>query len=151
MAQSLPTNRAIRDAQLTTNIAMPNANAVTLSAAFDLGQPNAFAVNEKFAVVVTIPATNIVSAKSTTFVLESADANVSANFAAVAGSPTVTITATYPGASAETLARTVAAPIEEQLSGIEGMLFSWPDFVPGIRDFGETVMPKLRAAASQLA
>jgi hypothetical protein len=31
------------------------------------------------------------------------------------------------------------------------MLFSWPDFVPGIRDFGETVMPKLRAAASQLA
>ena len=37
--------------------------------------------------------------------------------------PTVTITATYPGASAETLARTVAAPIEEQLSGIEGMLY----------------------------
>lgn len=37
--------------------------------------------------------------------------------------PTVTITATYPGASAETLARTVAAPIEEQLSGIEDMLY----------------------------
>ena len=37
--------------------------------------------------------------------------------------PTVTVTATYPGASAETLARTVAAPIEEQLSGIEGMLY----------------------------
>jgi hydrophobe/amphiphile efflux-1 (HAE1) family protein len=37
--------------------------------------------------------------------------------------PTVTITANYPGASAETLARTVAAPIEEQLSGIEGMLY----------------------------
>ena len=30
--------------------------------------------------------------------------------------PTVIITTTYPGASAETLARTVAAPIEEQLS-----------------------------------
>ena len=37
--------------------------------------------------------------------------------------PTVTITAVYPGASAETLATTVAAPIEEQLSGIEGLLY----------------------------
>ena len=37
--------------------------------------------------------------------------------------PTVTITATYPGASAETLARTVAGPIEEQLSGVEGLLY----------------------------
>jgi HAE1 family hydrophobic/amphiphilic exporter-1/multidrug efflux pump len=37
--------------------------------------------------------------------------------------PTVTITANYPGASAETLARTVAAPIEEQLSGIENLIF----------------------------
>ena len=37
--------------------------------------------------------------------------------------PTVVITATYPGASAETLARTVAAPIEEQLSGVEGLIY----------------------------
>ncbi|EHR73343.1 hydrophobe/amphiphile efflux-1 (HAE1) family transporter [Burkholderiales bacterium JOSHI_001] len=37
--------------------------------------------------------------------------------------PTVTITAAYPGASAETLARTVAAPIEEQLSGVENLLY----------------------------
>jgi len=37
--------------------------------------------------------------------------------------PSVTISATYPGASAETLSRTVAAPIEEQLSGIEGLQF----------------------------
>ena len=37
--------------------------------------------------------------------------------------PTVTITATYPGASAETLSKTVAAPIEEQLSGIENLLY----------------------------
>jgi hydrophobe/amphiphile efflux-1 (HAE1) family protein len=37
--------------------------------------------------------------------------------------PTVTITATYPGASAETLATTVAAPIEEQLSGVENLLY----------------------------
>ncbi len=37
--------------------------------------------------------------------------------------PTVIITATYPGASAETLIRTVAAPIEEQLSGVERLLY----------------------------
>ena len=37
--------------------------------------------------------------------------------------PTVTITAAYPGASAETLAKVVAAPIEEQLSGVENMLY----------------------------
>ncbi|HWS74391.1 MAG TPA: multidrug efflux RND transporter permease subunit [Quisquiliibacterium sp.] len=37
--------------------------------------------------------------------------------------PTVIVTATYPGASAETLAKTVAAPIEEQLSGVEGLLY----------------------------
>jgi multidrug efflux pump len=37
--------------------------------------------------------------------------------------PTVTITATYTGASAETLAKTVAAPIEEQLSGVENLIY----------------------------
>ncbi len=37
--------------------------------------------------------------------------------------PTVLITATFPGASADTLAKTVAAPIEEQLSGIEDLLY----------------------------
>ena len=37
--------------------------------------------------------------------------------------PTVTITAVYPGASAETLSKTVAAPIEEQLSGVERLLY----------------------------
>ncbi|MGZ8202540.1 MAG: efflux RND transporter permease subunit [Burkholderiales bacterium] len=37
--------------------------------------------------------------------------------------PTVTIAASYPGASAETLSKTVAAPIEEQLSGAENMIY----------------------------
>jgi len=37
--------------------------------------------------------------------------------------PTVAITAVYPGASAETLAKTVAAPIEEQLSGVENLIY----------------------------
>jgi multidrug efflux pump len=37
--------------------------------------------------------------------------------------PTVQVTATYPGANAETVRDTVAAPIEEQVSGVEGMMY----------------------------
>ena len=37
--------------------------------------------------------------------------------------PTVTIAASYPGASADTLAKVVAAPIEEQLSGVENLIY----------------------------
>ncbi len=37
--------------------------------------------------------------------------------------PTVSVVANYPGASAQTLAATVAAPIEEQLSGVENLLY----------------------------
>ncbi len=37
--------------------------------------------------------------------------------------PTVQITASYPGASAETVAQSVAAPIEKELSGIRNLLY----------------------------
>ncbi|MEQ1943231.1 multidrug efflux RND transporter permease subunit [Mesorhizobium sp. VNQ89] len=37
--------------------------------------------------------------------------------------PTVQVTASYPGADAETLAETVAAPIEQQVNGVEGMIY----------------------------
>jgi HAE1 family hydrophobic/amphiphilic exporter-1/multidrug efflux pump len=37
--------------------------------------------------------------------------------------PTVLITTNYPGASAETVSRTVAAPVEEQLSGVERLSY----------------------------
>src|SRR3954451_24310376 len=37
--------------------------------------------------------------------------------------PTVLVTAHYPGANAETVRDTVAAPIEEQVSGVEGMIY----------------------------
>ena len=37
--------------------------------------------------------------------------------------PQVVVSATYPGASAQTIAETVAAPLEQQVNGVEGMIY----------------------------
>ena len=37
--------------------------------------------------------------------------------------PTIVVEANYPGASADVVARTVATPIEEEVNGVEGMLY----------------------------
>ncbi len=37
--------------------------------------------------------------------------------------PTIQVTAVYPGASAETIADTVATPLEQEINGVEGMIY----------------------------
>ncbi|MCP4451985.1 MAG: hypothetical protein GY809_11015, partial [Planctomycetes bacterium] len=37
--------------------------------------------------------------------------------------PTVNVSAFYPGANAQVIAETVATPLEEQINGVEGMLY----------------------------
>jgi multidrug efflux pump subunit AcrB len=37
--------------------------------------------------------------------------------------PTIEVTASYPGASAEVLSKTAATPLEQQLNGIENLLY----------------------------
>ncbi|WP_338310567.1 efflux RND transporter permease subunit, partial [Bradyrhizobium ottawaense] len=37
--------------------------------------------------------------------------------------PTVVVTKQYPGASAQTVSDTVAAPIEQEINGVEDMLY----------------------------
>ena len=37
--------------------------------------------------------------------------------------PTILVTASYPGASAQTVAETVAQPSEDQVNGVEGMIY----------------------------
>ena len=47
--------------------------------------------------------------------------------------PSVSISASYSGADAQTLARTIAAPLEDQLSGVEGLLY----YTTSIRSNGD--------------
>ncbi|MFZ0694780.1 MAG: efflux RND transporter permease subunit, partial [Alphaproteobacteria bacterium] len=37
--------------------------------------------------------------------------------------PTIVVTASYPGASAEVVSNTVATPLEQEINGVENMLY----------------------------
>ena len=37
--------------------------------------------------------------------------------------PEIVVSATYPGASAEVVARTIGIPLEEQINGVEDMIY----------------------------
>ena len=63
--------------------------------------------------------------------------------------PTVNIKATYPGASAEVIAETVAAPIEQEVNGVDGQLSINVVFKPGVNIDQAQVLVQNRLAVVQ--
>ena len=58
--------------------------------------------------------------------------------------PSITVSATYPGATAEIAASTVASPLEQQINGVEHMLYMKSESPPTART---SIIDHLRAAA----
>jgi hydrophobe/amphiphile efflux-1 (HAE1) family protein len=55
--------------------------------------------------------------------------------------PSVAVTAAFPGASAETMAETIAAPIEQEINGSEGMLYMRSTSSQGLTTITVTFQP----------
>ena len=55
--------------------------------------------------------------------------------------PSVAVTAAFPGASAETMAETIAAPIEQEINGVEGMLYMRSNSSQGLTAITVTFQP----------
>jgi hydrophobe/amphiphile efflux-1 (HAE1) family protein len=55
--------------------------------------------------------------------------------------PSVAIVAAFPGASAETMAETIAAPIEQEVNGTEGMLYMRSNSSQGLTSITVTFQP----------
>jgi hypothetical protein len=97
-------NRLTRDAELTANHAMPNANATTFSAFIDLGQANAHPINETSVLCANVPAIpNLANTVAITFTVEDADANANANAATLSTLGTQTVTGGTSGGAATEL------------------------------------------------
>src|SRR5687768_1741075 len=55
--------------------------------------------------------------------------------------PSVAVVAAFPGASAETMAETIAAPIEQEVNGVEGMLYMRSNSSQGLSTITVTFQP----------
>ena len=55
--------------------------------------------------------------------------------------PSVAVVAAFPGASAETMAETIAAPIEQEVNGVEGMLYMRSNSSQGLTSITVTFQP----------
>ncbi|MDG2522869.1 multidrug efflux RND transporter permease subunit [Caulobacter segnis] len=64
--------------------------------------------------------------------------------------PTIAVAATYPGASAEILAETVAAPIEQEINGVEDMLYMTSSSANGLAQITVTFKPGTDLDAAQV-
>ena len=64
--------------------------------------------------------------------------------------PTISVTAAYPGSSAETLAETVAAPLEQEINGVEGMLYMTSSSANGAAQITVTFKPGTDLDAAQV-
>ena len=66
------------------------------------------------------------------------------------GLATVVVSATFPGANAETLAETVAAPLEESINGVENMLYLTSSSSNGLAQVTVTFKPGTDLDAAQV-
>lgn len=55
--------------------------------------------------------------------------------------PTISVTASYPGASSETMAETVAATLEQEINGVENMLYLQSSSTQGLSQITVTFQP----------
>jgi hydrophobe/amphiphile efflux-1 (HAE1) family protein len=64
--------------------------------------------------------------------------------------PTISVTAAYAGASPETIAETVAAPLEQEINGVEGMLYMSSSSTQGAAQITVTFKPGTDLDAAQV-
>jgi hydrophobe/amphiphile efflux-1 (HAE1) family protein len=64
--------------------------------------------------------------------------------------PTITINTAYPGASSETMAETVAAPLEQEINGVQGMLYMSSSSTDGAAAITVTFKPGTDLDAAQV-
>ncbi len=64
--------------------------------------------------------------------------------------PTIGITASYPGASSETIAETVAATLEQEINGVENMLYLQSSSTQGVAQITVTFQPGTDLSAAQV-